>query len=130
MIFILFLFYLFVEKKLDTIFYKNNSRASWGRSSGKVGVVRTQYTGKSGDSVNENDSKSGDDLTAQLQQQQAQKESSSPVKSFRSKVTGTLLLDNRTLPKLTSRTLTVKHPGLTSFHDSMSVKSTTTTTVK
>ena len=35
---------------------------------------------------------------------------------------GIVLLDTRTLPKVTSRTLTTKHPGMTVFEDSVSVR--------
>lgn len=34
---------------------------------------------------------------------------------------GMVLLDTRTLPKVTSRTLTTKHPGMNAFEDSISV---------
>jgi hypothetical protein len=117
--FLFFVYRYFLDKKLDPAFTRNIARSSWGRSD-KVGSVRTMRLNEASN-MNKSTTTNKDTDSNGL----ARKDSSanlSPAKSFRT-ITGSTILDPRSLPKLSATALTVKHPGMNTFSDSISLSS-------
>jgi hypothetical protein len=102
------------KKKLDTVFFKKNDQEHWGRTAA-LGQVRKRElqehqilkaVGHTRKSIEGESGGAGGD----------EKVKPKPAMSR----TGMILLDTRKLPKVTSRTLTIKHPGMNCFNDSVS----------
>ncbi len=112
------------KKNLDAVFFRPQARSSYGRRT-QLGVVRTEQpkddkdmpcdisTDSNGDPVNPNS-------IAKSVATNGGKSISS-YQGIRSKISGQILVDMRTLPKISSVTLTVKHPGMNSFNNSLSM---------
>jgi hypothetical protein len=88
---------------------KNNARTTWARTT-KVGQVRTHRV--------YNDSEENDDDDASTDPNKANGGSSNVSKTSYNR-NGSSVIDPRLLPKLEKKALTVKHPGMESFTDSM-----------
>jgi hypothetical protein len=109
-------FLLSLDKKLDPAFTKNVARSSWGRND-KVGSVRTIRLSEADINKKEASLKEADTNGLGRQHSSA---NLSPTKSFRT-ITGSTILDPRSLPKLSATALTVKHSGMSTFSDSVSL---------
>lgn len=103
------------KKKLDGVFYNNTSRSLWGRSH-VLGEIRTRVEDERETSPKKSRNRGSNDGDDDKRKGKGGASSNSIRKG------GVVLLDTRTLPKVTSRTLTTKHPGMTVFEDSMSVR--------
>lgn len=125
----------FQEKKLDSTFYKHGARSSWGRKGTSVGIIRSNQS----QSLQTDDSQSHNTFNEEDTYNGGRDSSASPVKAnpsgssvvmIRGKGNGAPIIDYRSLPKLTPKTLTVKHPHMKTFENSIKTVSTVATTGK
>ena len=108
------------EKTLDDAFFRSSARSSYGRNA-SLGVIRAEPSRDSMENNKDIPSDASTDSNISNNIHNNKKASSKASNGIKSKITGQYLVDTRTLPKLSSATLTVKHPGMNSFENSLSM---------